>query len=92
MILLAAVALLLKAEWLSIQAVFQIFGANTVICAGVLWLQKAELKYASLETVLHIVLLLGTLILFGVFFHWFKSTPVWILVIMGIVIYAVSFF
>lgn len=90
LLLLSAIALCYDAECLYITSVFQTLEANVVIHIGLLFVQKMELKYTMLEGVLEIGIIIGVLIGFGAIFQWFSSTPVWVLIIMGIVIYIVS--
>ncbi len=90
LLLLSAIALCYDAECLYITSVFQTLEANVVIHIGLLFVQKMELKYTMLEGVLEIGIIIGVLIGSGAIFQWFSSTPVWVLIIMGIVIYIVS--
>ncbi|MEY8358513.1 hypothetical protein AALA99_05750 [Anaerotruncus colihominis] len=89
-ILLSTVALFFHAKCIYLQTVFQVLSTNTVLHFGVMILSKLEMKCAIIEAVLEIALIIITLIVFGSIFHWFTSTPIWILVIMGFAIYIVS--
>lgn len=90
LLLLSAIALCYDAECLYITSVFQTLEANVVIHIGLLFVQKMELKYTLIEGVLEIGIIIGILIEFGAIFHWFSSTPVWVLIIIGIVMYIAS--
>lgn len=90
LILLSIIALFFQAKCIYIQTVFQVLGANIVIHLGFVFLNKSEIKHTILEIFLHIMLIIITLFICGLIFRWFTSTPIWILVIMGIVIYIVS--
>lgn len=90
MILLAIVALLFQAECIYIQTVFQVFGANILVQSGLFFINKIEVKYAIVEMFLSMILITAILLVFGSIFHWFTSTPLWTLIIMGLVIYVVS--
>lgn len=91
-LLLSIVALFYKAEYLYLKTVFQVLGVNIIVHLGLVLIQKIPIKYALLKTVLDVILITGTLLVFGVLFDWFTSTPVWVLVIMGIVMYMLSLF
>ena len=53
-------------------------------------MSKLEVKYAQMEVILKISLIIIMLILAGSIFHWFTSTPVWVLIVMGFIIYIIS--
>ena len=89
-ILLSIIALFFQAKCIYLETVFQILGANIVVHFGLVVLSKLELKYAVIETFLHIALILFVLVMFGSIFRWFTSTPIGLLVTMGFVIYIVS--
>lgn len=90
MILLAIVALLFQAKCIYIQTVFQVFGVNIFVQSGLFFINKIEMKYTIVEMLLSMILITATLLVFGSIFHWFTSTPLWTLIIMGLVIYVVS--
>ena len=88
--LLSVIALCYQAECLYIASVFQVLGANFVVHIGLQLLHRLEMKYPMLELALDILIITGTLAAFGAVFNWFASTPMWILAIMGVVIYIIS--
>lgn len=90
LILLSVIALFYQAEYLYLQTVFQILVANAVLHFGFLLIRKPELKWPLAETFLSIAMIIILLIVCGFLFDWFSSTPVWILIPMGFVIYLVS--
>lgn len=89
-ILLSIIALLFHAKCIYLQTIFQVLGANIIVHFGLLFLSRLEVKHTIIEIALDIVWIIIMLIVFGCIFHWFTSTPIWILVIMGFVIYIVS--
>ena len=89
-ILLSIIALFFQAKCIYLETVFQVLGANIVVHLALIALRKLELQYAVIEIFLHIALILLALIIFGLIFHWFTSTPIGVLVTMGFVIYIVS--
>lgn len=89
-IMLSVIALFFQAKCIYLQTVFQVLGANIVVHFCLIFLSKLEIKYAIVEIFLHIALIILLLAAFGAAFHWFTSTPIWVLVIMGFVIYIIS--
>lgn len=90
LILLSIIALFFRAKCIYLETVLQVLGTNIAVHFGLSVLSKLELKYAITDIFLHIALILSVLIIFGSIFNWFTSTPIWVLVIMGFVIYIVS--
>lgn len=90
LILLSIIALFFRAKCIYLETIFQVLGTNIVVHFGLIVLSKLELKYAIIEIFLHIALIIIMLVVFGSIFNWFTSTPVWILVIMGFVMYIIS--
>lgn len=88
--LLSVVALFYNAEYLCLQTVFQVLGINIVIHLGFLFLHRLPIKSLVLGMALDVALIIGALLVFGAIFHWFTSTPVWVLIILGVVMYIVS--
>lgn len=90
LVLLSAIALCFQAECIFVQTVFQILGANIVFHSGFLLISKLEMKWPFAELFLNIAMIIILLLVFGSLFNWFSSTPVWILILMGLVIYIIS--
>lgn len=88
--LLSIIALFFRAEWLNILTVPQVLSANAIICLGITLLRTLELKYFIMKILLENILIAAVLVSFGSVFNWFTSTPVWLLVSMGVVIYFIS--
>ncbi|MDE7334125.1 MAG: hypothetical protein K2O16_18235 [Lachnospiraceae bacterium] len=91
LLLLSLIALLFQAKYICIQTVFQVFEANITVQLGLAFVSKLEIKYAVIEMLLDLILILIMLVMFGVIFHWFTSTPLWTLVILDLAIYMISF-
>lgn len=66
---------------------YQILLANIVIHLGLLLTRKFESTYAVFEYLLDISYIILVLIVFGILFKWIYSTPIWVLAIMGVVVY-----
>jgi len=90
LLLLAAVALASRAKCIYIQTLFQVFAANAIAHFGLFITSRLELKYAAVKALLDIALITFMLLMFGMIFNWFTSTPIWLLAIMGFVMYAIS--
>lgn len=89
-LLLSMIALFFHAKYICLQTTFQVLGINIIVHFGLIFLSKLEVKHTIIEIALDIALITIMLLLFGSIFHWFTSTPIWILVIMGFIIYLVS--
>jgi len=88
LVILAGFFIIFDADVNFAFAVFEIFGANIVINCGIfLMIKKIEIRNLFLEYLLHISFIIVVLVIFGIIFDWYASTPVWVLVIMAIVIY-----
>ena len=90
LITLAIIATLHHAEFLFVRSVYQSFLANIFIHVGLLFIKKYENKYFYIEIFLEISYVLCLLIIAGFLFQWYSSTPIWIIVLMGIGIYIIS--
>lgn len=89
-LLLSMTALLFQAKYICVETVFQVLGTNIMVHIGLNFLGKLEMKDTILEIALDLALITGMLVVFGSVFHWYTSTPIWILVVMGVVLYIVS--
>jgi hypothetical protein len=87
LIMLALIGTLSGAKFIFISSVFESLVANIVIHLGYFLTRKFESEYVVLEAALDIGYTIIVLVIFGFIFHWFTSTPLWMLVIMSIVIY-----
>jgi hypothetical protein len=88
LIVLALIGTLYGAKFLFISGVFQSLGANIVMHLGLIITGKFESKYPILEAILDISYTIVVLIIFGAVFNWYRSTPIWILIIMAVIIYS----
>lgn len=88
LIVLALIGTLYGAKFLFISGVFQSLGANIVMHLGLIITGKFESKYPILEAILDISYSIVVLIIFGAVFNWYRSTPIWILIIMAVIIYS----
>lgn len=92
LVLLAIVATLYHARFLFIMSVYQTLLANIIIHLGLILLQRFESKYFMVEIAVEIGYVLVVLILSGHFFGWYSSTPLWVLIVLGIAVYFIGCF
>lgn len=90
LLLLSIIAIAFRAHYIYVQTVFQIFGVNAVVHVGLFFIGKLELKYALTEALLDMMLIIFVLLGFGKIFDWYTSTPVWVLLPVGVVMYMIS--
>ena len=87
LITLGTIGTVMGASVLFFRTIFQALAANTLIHTGLLLVRRIESRYAFLEWLYEIGYVLLILIPFGFLFGWYSSTPLWIVICMGIGIY-----
>lgn len=92
LLLLAAVALCFRAEFLCVGTVFEVFAANVAVHTALQVIRRIEMESAALETVTELVLTVVLMLASAELFHWFSSTPPAVLVLVGMAVYGISFF
>lgn len=90
LVLLSVVAKLYGGRFLCIETVYQVFAVSVVIQVVLVLLKKFESRYFMVEILLEIGAVLGLLLVAGVFFDWYSSIPVWVLVVMGLLVYLIG--
>lgn len=90
LIVLALIGTMFGAKFLFISSVFQSFIANIIIHIGLLFTHKFESTYAALEYALDIGYTTGVVLVSGVVFKWYSSTPMWVLITMSVIVYFVG--
>ncbi|MFA9464865.1 MAG: hypothetical protein ACERKN_11320 [Velocimicrobium sp.] len=90
LVILSMIGIFSGAQFLCIDSVFQLLGANIVIHLGLILTNKFESKYLVLESFLDISYIIGILLAFGFVFDWYSYTPTWVLVIMALVVYLIG--
>jgi len=89
LVLLAVFAMFNDTGAIYVRTVFEILGANAVICVGLALIGKLEGAFAVLK---HLLLeasyVIAVLLVFGLVFDWYFVVPVWYLVVMAVAIYA----
>lgn len=92
LITLSIIGTIYRAEFLCINSVYQSLLVNIIIHLGLLLVQKMESTYYFIEILLQVFYVLLVLIPAGYLFDWYGSAPLWIIAIMGILIYVFSCF
>lgn len=90
LLLLTVVATLYHAQFLCLTTVYQVFLANVLIHIGLTLLERFESPYFLLEILLEVGYILIVLIIFSFLFDWYSSTPLWILILLGITVYFIG--
>lgn len=86
-LLLSIAATAYNASFLCVDTVFQIFLANIIIHGGLMFGKGLECTYFYIEILAEIGYVLLVLILLGCLFDWYSSTPLWLLILMGTLVY-----
>ncbi|MBD5111688.1 MAG: hypothetical protein HDT42_04035 [Ruminococcaceae bacterium] len=89
-IVLSAIALLYRGKFLCINTVFEVLAVNILLHLGLFIIHKFEFKYRIMEIFIENVFVIIIVVFWGEILGWFSSVPIWILIIMGIVIYLIS--
>lgn len=90
LVLLAVIATLYHANFICVTTIYQSFLVNILIYIGLNFLQKFESKYLFLEFLIEILYILGILVPFGFLFSWYSSMPIWVVILLGIVVYFIA--
>lgn len=89
LIILTMVASLYQANFLCLTSVYQVLLVNILIHVGLILVRKIESKYFIIEVSIEIGYILGILLVFGYIFKWFTNPPLWVVVLIGIVVYII---
>jgi hypothetical protein len=92
LVALTIFALIIGGTSIYVHTILEILAANVVIHFGLFLIRKFESSYAVLAYFFDISYLIAVLVVFGVIFDWYSSVPVWVLVIVGLVIYLFGLF
>jgi hypothetical protein len=87
LVVLTIFAVIIGAKVMYLHTILEILGANIVIHFGLFLTRKFESPYAVLAYFLDISYVIAVLVIFGLIFDWYSSVPVWVLVIIGVVVY-----
>lgn len=89
-LLLAVIALFYGGRFLCIETVFQIAFSSVIIHLALALVKHFESNYFLIEVLVEVGTVLIILLSLGVWFRWFDSLPVWILILMGITVYIIG--
>lgn len=87
LLVLAVFGAMFGARFLFISSVFQSLLVNLVIHAGLIVTKKFESSYAVLEYMLDIGYTVAVVLTAGAAFHWYASTPAWVLAAISVIVY-----
>jgi len=90
LIVLAIVAVLYGGTCIFVRTIFENLGANTCLHLAFMVTRRFESKYFLVDAAVDIAVIAGICLLFGVFFGWFSSTQVGVVVLMVVITYAIS--
>lgn len=90
LMILSIVAILYNGKLICIETVFQILFSSLVINFILIFLKHFESKFFLVELFAEIGSTLTVLIVAGYWFNWYESIPIWVLIIIGIVVYLVG--
>lgn len=90
LLLLATVATMYQGTVIFISSIYESFVVNIIIHVGLLFVRKLESNYSIIELFLSVGYVLCVLIVAGFVFNWYSSTPLWVVVLMGVCIFAVA--
>lgn len=84
---LSAVAAMYGGKAICINTIFEIAMLSILIHCGFIVTHRLDFRYPILEIMADISYTLAITLILGAVFKWYRSTPVWVLVIMVFVIY-----
>lgn len=87
LILLGIIALLYGAQFLCITTLYEVLLANIVLHIGLSFVERFESTYCLIEILVEIGYCLIVMLLFGMIFDWYSTTPLWILILLVITVY-----
>lgn len=90
LMILSIVAVFYNGKLICIETVFQILLSCLVINFILILLKHFESKFFLVEVFTEMGSTLAVLIVAGYWFNWYVSIPIWVLIIMGIVVYLIG--
>lgn len=87
LLVLSAVAAMYGGKAICINTIFEIAMLSILIHCGFIVTHRLDFRYPILEMMADIGYTLAITLILGAVFKWYRSTPVWVLVIMVFVIY-----
>lgn len=90
LVILSSIAAAFGGSVLFVETIFQSLFANLLIHAGLILVNKLESRYFLLEYLYRVMYVLLVLIPCGYAYGWYSSTPLWMVILMGIGIYVIG--
>lgn len=87
LLVLSAVAAMYGGKAICINTIFEIAMLSILIHCGFIVTHRLDFRYAIFEMMTDIGYTIAITLILGAVFNWYRSTPVWVLVIMVFVIY-----
>jgi len=88
--MLAVIATCYGGQFIFVSSIYQSLLANIIIHFGFQLLKIFESKYFMLEVLLEMSYVFVVLGICGFLFQWYSSTPIWLVAIMGVIVYTVG--
>ncbi len=92
LLVLSGIATIYGGKYLFISSVFESLLVNALIHSGLLLISKLESKYYFVEILYEVAYVFLVLIPSGYLFGWYSTTPLWIVLLMGVIVYACGCF
>lgn len=92
LLVLGVIATAYGGKYILISSVFESLLVNVLIHSGLLLVSKLESKYYFVEILYEVVYVLFVLVPSGYLFGWYSTTPLWIVMLMGVIIYVCGCF
>lgn len=92
LLVLGGIATIYGGKYLFISSVFESLLVNALIHMGLLLVSKLENKYYFVEVLYEVAYVFLVLIPAGYLFGWYSTTRLWIVMLMGVVIYVCGCF
>lgn len=91
LLVLSVVAMMYGGKAICINTIFEVTMLSILIHLGFLVIRRIDIQYPVLEIMTDISYTLIITLIAGAVFRWYRSTPVWVLIVMVFVVYAVGY-
>lgn len=91
LLVLSIVAMMYGGKAICINTIFEVTMLSAFMHLGFLVLHRFDIQNPILEILIDISYTMAITLMAGSFFHWFQSTPIWVLILMVFVIYLVGY-
>lgn len=87
LVVLSVVACLYDGRFLCLETVFQVLAVSVILQAALTLLKNFESRFFLVEIAVDMCALIVILAVAGVLFHWYESIPLFVLILIGVVVY-----